>query len=37
VLIGLGIKLMEEYLDVEDTMLEENKELIINFGLFEHD
>jgi hypothetical protein len=35
VLIGLRIKLMEEYLDVEDTLLEENKELIVNFGLFE--
>jgi hypothetical protein len=31
VLIGLGIKL-EDYLDGEDTMLEENKELIVNFG-----
>ncbi len=36
VLIGLGIKL-EDYLDGEDTMLEENKELIVNFGQFERD
>ncbi len=30
----LGVKLMEEYLDVEDILLEENEELLIEFGLF---
>jgi len=28
---------MEEYLDVENTLLEENEELFLEFGLFEED
>jgi hypothetical protein len=31
----LRVKSMEEYLDVEDFLLEENEELIVDFGLFE--
>jgi hypothetical protein len=27
------MKLMEEYLDVEDILLEENEELLVEFGL----
>ncbi len=29
----LVMKLMEEYLDVEDILLEENEELLVEFGL----
>jgi len=29
------VKSMEEYLDVEDFLLEEKKELIVDFCLFE--
>jgi len=32
---NLRVKSMEEYLDVEDFLLEENEELIVDFGLFE--
>ncbi len=32
--IHLGVKLMEEYLDVEDILREENEELLVEFGLF---
>jgi len=28
---------MEEYLDVENTLLEENEKLLVEFGLFEDD
>jgi hypothetical protein len=28
------VKLMEEYLDVEDILREENEELLVEFGLF---
>jgi hypothetical protein len=34
---SLGAKLMGKYLDVEDTLLKENEELLIKFGLFEED
>jgi hypothetical protein len=30
-----GLKTIEEYLNVEDNLLEENEELITNFDLFE--
>ncbi len=32
---NLRVKSMEEYLDVEDFLLEENEELTVYFGLFE--
>lgn len=35
--VSSKVKLMEEYLDVENTLLEENEELFLEFGLFEED
>ncbi len=32
---NLRVNSMEEYLDVEDFLLEKNEELIVDFGLFE--
>jgi hypothetical protein len=32
---NLRVKSMEECLDVEDFLLEENEELIVDFGFFE--
>jgi len=34
-IIGERFKTIEEYLDVENNILEENKKLIMNFYLFE--
>jgi len=31
------VKLMEEYLDVEDVLLEENEELLLESSLFKED
>ncbi len=35
--VNSKVKLMEEYLDVENTLLEENEELLVEVGLFEKD
>ncbi len=35
--VNSKVKLMEEYLDVENTLLEENEELFVEFGLSEED
>jgi hypothetical protein len=35
--VSSKVKLMEEYLDVENALLEENEELFVKFGLFEED
>ncbi len=34
---GSLVKLMEEYLDVEDILLEKNEELLLDASLFEED
>lgn len=35
--VSSKVKLMEEYLDVKNTLLEENEKLLVQFGLFEMD
>ncbi len=34
--VHLGVKLMEEYSDVEDILLKANEELFVEFGLFKN-
>jgi hypothetical protein len=35
--VSSKVKLMKEYLDVENILLEENEDLLVEFGLFEED